>query len=228
MAVFYQNIAVLAAPTAPVSLKYTHPVNMGTPGSPYSREYGDPTVNTGTPSCERRESYSIAVRVHIHHEYKVAKSGSRVKEVASELKTVRRKKIALRSETKPTSPYTSWEIGISATSPYTRWEIGRSAKNHSHPLRSKTLGRSLFSAIYNYFLSQQYPEGASKLEKNALRRQAKYFRVRNDHMYYVGGTKAPSPVAPRLVVEDLEQRKRIVANIHNTSHLGLNRTNDMV
>ena len=27
---------------------------MGTPGSPYSREYGDPTVNTGTPSCERQ------------------------------------------------------------------------------------------------------------------------------------------------------------------------------
>ena len=27
---------------------------MGTPGTPYSREYGDPTVNTGTPSCERQ------------------------------------------------------------------------------------------------------------------------------------------------------------------------------
>ena len=150
-----------------------------------------------------------------------------MKEVASELKTVRRKKIALRSETKPTSPYTRWEIGRSATSPYTRWEIGRSVKNQLPPKEQDT-GRFSFSAIYNYLLSQQYPEGASKLEKNALRRRAKYFQVRNDHMYYVGGAKAPSPVAPRLVVEDLELRKRIVANIHNTSHLGLNRTNDMV
>ena len=33
---------------------------------------------------------------------------------------------------------------------------------------------------------------------------------------------------PRLVVEDTEQRKRIIASIHNASHLGLNRTNDMV
>ena len=96
------------------------------------------------------------------------------------------------------------------------------------PPKEQDTGRFSFSAIYNYLLSQQYPEGASKLEKNALRRRAKYFRVRNDHMYYVGGAKTPSPVAPRLVVEDLEQRKRIVANIHNTSHLGLNRTNDMV
>ena len=96
------------------------------------------------------------------------------------------------------------------------------------PPKEQDTGRFSFSAIYNYLLSQQYPEGASKLEKNALRRRAKYFRVRNYHMYYVGGAKTPSPVAPRLVVEDLEQRKRIVANIHNTSHLGLNRTNDMV
>ena len=32
----------------------------------------------------------------------------------------------------------------------------------------------------------------------------------------------------RLVVEDPDRRKRIVASIHNTSHMGLNRTTDMV
>ena len=30
------------------------------------------------------------------------------------------------------------------------------------------------------------------------------------------------------VVEDTEQRKRIIASIHNASHLGLNRTNNTV
>ena len=32
----------------------------------------------------------------------------------------------------------------------------------------------------------------------------------------------------RLVVESQEQRKRIISQIHDASHLGLNRTNDMV
>ncbi len=32
----------------------------------------------------------------------------------------------------------------------------------------------------------------------------------------------------RLVIEDAEKRKRILACIHNSSHLGLNRTLDMV
>ncbi len=40
--------------------------------------------------------------------------------------------------------------------------------------------------------------------------------------------KTSAPVAPRLVVESVEQRKRIVASTHDGSHLGLNRTNDMV
>ena len=38
----------------------------------------------------------------------------------------------------------------------------------------------------------------------------------------------PAPVAPRLVVEDSEQRKRIAANTHDGSHFDLNRTNDMI
>ena len=62
-------------------------------------------MNTGTPLL-RKAGKLFDSGTGIHHEYKVAKSGSRVKEVASELKTVRRKKIALRSEMKPTSPYT--------------------------------------------------------------------------------------------------------------------------
>ena len=44
---------------------------------------------------------------------------------------------------------------------------------------------------------------------------------------YISTGKAAES-APRLVVENREQRKRIIASIHNASHLGLNRTNDMV
>ena len=40
--------------------------------------------------------------------------------------------------------------------------------------------------------------------------------------------KSAAPVAPRLVVEHLDKRKRIIAGSHDGSHLGLNRTNDMV
>ncbi len=39
---------------------------------------------------------------------------------------------------------------------------------------------------------------------------------------------ATKPVTPRLVIEDLDKRKRIVASSHNLSHLGVHRTNDTV
>ena len=32
----------------------------------------------------------------------------------------------------------------------------------------------------------------------------------------------------RLVIEDADQRKRIISSIHDTAHMGLNRTTDMV
>jgi len=32
----------------------------------------------------------------------------------------------------------------------------------------------------------------------------------------------------RLNVEDIGQRKQIISSIHDTSHLGVNRTNDMM
>ena len=50
-------------------------------------------------------------------------------------------------------------------------------------------GRFSFSDVYNYLRYQQYPEGASKLEKNSLRRRSKYFRLQNEDLYYIGGGK---------------------------------------
>ena len=35
-------------------------------------------------------------------------------------------------------------------------------------------------------------------------------------------------VSERLAVEDFHQRKRIIANVHDSSHLGVNRTLDMI
>ena len=48
-------------------------------------------------------------------------------------------------------------------------------------------GRFLFTAIYNYLRYQQYPVGASKLEKNSLRRRSKYLMLQNEDLYYIGG-----------------------------------------
>ena len=41
-------------------------------------------------------------------------------------------------------------------------------------------------------------------------------------------TVAATKSNERLVVEDHQQRTRIISSIHDTCHLGLNRTNDMV
>ena len=41
-------------------------------------------------------------------------------------------------------------------------------------------------------------------------------------------TERGSSTQRRLVVEDQEQRKRIVATIHDSNHLGINRTLDLV
>ena len=40
--------------------------------------------------------------------------------------------------------------------------------------------------------------------------------------------KIGAVVQERLVIENPDQRKRIVSSIHDTSHMGLNRTTDMV
>ena len=53
-----------------------------------------------------------------------------------------------------------------------------------------TEGRFSFSTIYEYLRSHKYPRGASKLEKISLRRRAKYFRVHDEDLYYLGGGNA--------------------------------------
>ena len=43
--------------------------------------------------------------------------------------------------------------------------------------QGSTDGKFSFSEIFDYILNRRYPEGISKVDKNALRRQAKFFRV---------------------------------------------------
>ncbi len=50
-------------------------------------------------------------------------------------------------------------------------------------------GKFSFSQIFTYLRWKKCPEGASKADKNSLRTRAKYFRLRDEDLYYVGGGK---------------------------------------
>ena len=54
---------------------------------------------------------------------------------------------------------------------------------------AKTDGKFTFSTIHRYIAHSTYPEGLSKADKNALRRRAKFFRVIENDIYYVGRGK---------------------------------------
>ena len=118
----------------------------------------------------------------------------------------------------------------------------------------KNEARFTFSQIHQYLQYGTYPSDFQKSDKQALRKRSKFFKSADGNLYYVGGCKlavaicllpqhllsvlyfilhAARPkigalVRERLVVEDPDRRKRIVASIHDTSHMGLNRTTDMV
>ena len=48
-------------------------------------------------------------------------------------------------------------------------------------------GKFSFGEVFNYIIHGRYPEGVSKSDKNALRRRAKFFRVNDKDLYYIGG-----------------------------------------
>ena len=63
----------------------------------------------------------------------------------------------------------------------------RMGDQEPQPEEKNTDGRFSFDAVYNYLRYQQYPEGASKLEKNSLLRRSKYFKLEDEDLYYIGG-----------------------------------------
>ena len=94
-----------------------------------------------------------------------------------------------------------------------------------------TDGRFTFSEIHRYLRDKTYPVGYSKADKTALRKRANFFVCKGSDLFYVGGQSSRTPEdrrEPRLVIEDAGRRKRIVASLHDSSHLGVNRTLDLV
>ena len=46
-----------------------------------------------------------------------------------------------------------------------------------------------YDAIYNYLFRHQYPCGANKVQKRALRKKAEKYKVRKGHLFYKIGKK---------------------------------------
>ena len=116
-------------------------------------------------------------------------------------------------------------------------------------------GRFSFGEIHEYFVKRVYPEGFSKENKQALRKRSKFFAVRQENLYYVGGNlvlstdfavivlslhiiifyhhaSVTSAHAGKgddncLVMEEMTKRCRIISHTHDSSHLGVNRTVDV-
>lgn len=110
-------------------------------------------------------------------------------------------------------------------------------------------GRFAFADIYTYIKDGTYPIDFDKPDKQALRKRAKYFIAKDTRLYYVGGCKHYNTLTfmcqaitkchnvagkeksrneERLVIEDPKQRARIISSVHDSCHLGLNRTNDVL
>ena len=50
-------------------------------------------------------------------------------------------------------------------------------------------GRFSFTEIYHYIKEGKYPNSFSKPDKQALRKRAKFFIIKDTQLYYIGGGK---------------------------------------
>ena len=78
-----------------------------------------------------------------------------------------------------------------------------------------------FVDITNYLKSGVYPAGADKASKRSLRKRAAYFTMDAGLLHYIGGKVKQRP---RLVVQSEEERLRLIQTIHDTAHLGRDKT----
>ena len=115
-----------------------------------------------------------------------------------------------------------------------------------------------YKIIHDYIINKEYPSSFSKDDKRALRKRAEFFKAQDGQLYYVGSGSSKFTIhnsstiisskvficnqrsfafiseikgghdVCRLVVEDKEQRERIVSSIQDPCHLGVNRTVDMI
>ena len=82
--------------------------------------------------------------------------------------------------------------------------------------------RYSFCEIANYLLYGTYPAGANaEAAKSGLRKRSKFFSMEGGHLHYVGGKIKKNP---RLVVQSVDEQQRLVKTIHDTAHLGRDKT----
>lgn len=105
-------------------------------------------------------------------------------------------------------------------------------------------GRFSFSEIFDYVNSGKYPDNYDKNDKRALRKRASNFSTKDGSLYYsklaamrvhfsfcliyVTSLMLVKEDCERLVVEDKAQRGRIISSVHDSNHLGINRTTDQI
>ena len=83
----------------------------------------------------------------------------------------------------------------------------------------------VYSEVYTYRTTGEYPPDSDKNYKRSLRRKAGNFRVEDGRLYYIGNQEKKSGKAPptdvkRMVVETEEEQRRIIKLIHEEAHLG--------
>ena len=81
-----------------------------------------------------------------------------------------------------------------------------------------------FSELNEYLAHNTYPAHADKLYKHGLRKRSKFFMHEGGRLFYIGGGKRKENGKPRLVVESVDERRRIIASIHDQAHLGRDKT----
>jgi hypothetical protein len=78
-----------------------------------------------------------------------------------------------------------------------------------------------YSDIISYLTSGTYPTGTEKEARNSLRKRSKFFVMDAGHLHYVGGKVKKKP---RLVVQAKKEQVRLIKTIHDTAHLGRDKT----
>ena len=69
--------------------------------------------------------------------------------------------------------------------------------------------------------SGTYPEGANKALKRSLRKRSEYFTMDAGHLRYIGGKVKQRP---RLAVQSEEEQLKLIRTMHDTAHLGRDKT----
>ena len=88
-------------------------------------------------------------------------------------------------------------------------------------------GKYSFLEIYNYLIDGDIPLTANNCKQynHGLQKRSKYFTTMEGRLYYIGGgARINSDRKSRLVIENTDERERIIKSIHDQAHLGRDKT----